>query len=156
MKVVNLLGVFAIILTCISCGRTKSVSGENSLSTTESSIEMSDDMSSTEQESPLSDSYINESFSGESEDSVFDESNENEDWDALLDSYEDYVDSYISLLKKANAGDLSALSEYPNFFQKAQELGEKMSNASSDLSASQLNRYNRINQKMLNAAQEMN
>lgn len=156
MKVVNLLGVFAVILACISCGRTKSNSEENGLGSTESSIEISDDMSSTEQKNQQSDDSINEWIPDDSEELASDESSENEDWDALLDSYEDYVDSYISLLKKANAGDLSALSEYPNFFQKAQDLGEKMSNASSDLSASQLNRYNRINQKMLNAAQEMN
>lgn len=105
--------------------------------------------------------YLNDSPTEDSGVSSIDESSpsnsteSSEDWDALLDSYEDYVDSYISLLKKANAGDLDALSEYPSFLQKAQEMGEKMSNASGDLSVSQLNRYNQINQKMLNAAQEM-
>ena len=104
--------------------------------------------------------YLNVSPTEDSGSSIDESSSSNstessEDWDALLDSYEDYVDSYISLLKKANAGDLDALSEYPSLLQKAQEMGEKMSNASGDLSVSQLNRYNQINQKMLNAAQEM-
>lgn len=79
-----------------------------------------------------------------------------EDWDSLLDSYEEYVDMYISLLKKASAGDLSAVSEYTSYMSKAQEVSQKMADATSKLSPAQLSRFNKINQKMLQAAQNMN
>lgn len=79
-----------------------------------------------------------------------------EKWDALLKSYEEYVDKYISYLKKASKGDMSALSEYPALMQKAQEFSDKMKNAESDMTVSQWARYNKITMKMLEAAQEMN
>ena len=78
-----------------------------------------------------------------------------EDWDALLDSYEEYVDSYVSLLQKASAGDMSAMTESASFLQKSQELTKKLSSATSGMSLSQVKRYNQINQKMLQAAQNM-
>lgn len=71
-----------------------------------------------------------------------------EDWDALLDSYEQYVDKYISFAKKVNNGDLSALTEYTSLMQKTNDLGEKMQNAKSEMSASQLARYMKILNKM--------
>ncbi len=150
MKVINLLGMCAIVVALISCGGSKKESDAN---TSDSAQEMLNDMSSTDFSSDNSGSSL---LKEESDDSSTEESGDKEDWDAVLDSYEEYVDSYISLLKKANAGDLDALSEYPSLLQNAKEMGEKLSTASSDLSASQISRYNRINQKMLNAAQEMN
>lgn len=81
---------------------------------------------------------------------------DSEDWDALLNSYEQYVDKYISYMKKAAKGDMSALSEYPALMEKAQKFSDKMKNAQSNMSASQWAKYNEITQKMLKAAQEMN
>lgn len=75
-----------------------------------------------------------------------------EDWDALLNSYEEYVDKYISYMKKAAKGDMSALAEYPSLLEKAQEFSEKMENAQGDMSASQWARYMKITKKMANAA----
>ena len=71
-----------------------------------------------------------------------------EDWDALLDSYEDFVDEYIALMKKAQQGDMSAVSEYGTYMEKAQELGDKMSKAQGQMSAAQWARYSKILQKM--------
>lgn len=71
-----------------------------------------------------------------------------ENWDAVLDSYEKYVNKYVSLMKKANAGDMSAMSEYPSMLQEAQELSEKLSNAQGELSSAQWARYMRITAKM--------
>ena len=73
----------------------------------------------------------------------------------MLKSYEQYVDKYISLAKKAAKGDMSALSEYPGLMQKAEELSTKIDGAKGEMSASQLSRYMKINNKMLKAAQEM-
>ena len=82
-------------------------------------------------------------------------SSSSQDWDAMLDSYEEYVDNYISLLKKAANGDRSAMAEYPALMEKAQEFGNEMKNAQGSMSASQLARYTKISTKMLKAAQEM-
>ena len=78
-----------------------------------------------------------------------------EDFDAVLESYEEYVDQYISYMKKAANGDMEALSEYPALMEKAQELSKNLEKAKGDLSASQLAKYQKINMKMLEAAQNM-
>ena len=82
-------------------------------------------------------------------------SSSSQDWDAMLDSYEEYVDNYISLLKKAANGDRSAMAEYPALLQQAEEFGDKLSGAKGNLTASQAARYSKIQMKMLKAAQEM-
>lgn len=78
-----------------------------------------------------------------------------EDWDAVLTSYEKYVDKYISYVKKAANGDMTALAEYPSLMKKAQEFSDKLKNAQGDMSSAQLARYNRISTKMMKAAEEM-
>ncbi len=80
-------------------------------------------------------------------------SSKSENWDSVLDSYERYVDKYIAIMKKAQSGDASAMSEYPSLMQEAQEYGDKLQNAKGSLSASQMARYQRITNKMLKAAQ---
>ena len=75
------------------------------------------------------------------------------DWDSMLDSYEQYVNKYIALMKKASNGDVTAITEYAGFLQKAQELSDKMENAQGDMSASQWARYMKITKKMTKAAQ---
>lgn len=92
----------------------------------------------------------------DSSDAAVSSDSDGEDWDSLLDSYEEYVDMYVSLLKKASSGDLSAVSEYTSYMSKAQEVSQKMADATSKLSPAQLSRFNKINQKMLQAAQNMN
>ncbi len=90
------------------------------------------------------------------EDEIRDASaSDSEDWDALLESYEEYVDKYISYMKKAAKGDMNALSEYPALLEKAQEFSEKMQNAQGVMSSSQWSRYIKITNKMTKAAQEM-
>ena len=72
--------------------------------------------------------------------------------DELLNSYEQYVDKYIALLKKANKGDSSALSEYLSFLEQAQELSEQLSDAEDELTPEQMKRYLRTTNKMAQAA----
>ena len=76
------------------------------------------------------------------------------DWDSMLDSYEQYVNKYIALLKKAANGDMTAMAEYAGLMQKAQELSDKMDGAQGDMSASKWARYMKITTKMTTAAQE--
>lgn len=104
----------------------------------------SDNSSFDDEDSSSSD--IDESSSSSS-------SSGSHDWDALLNSYEQYVDKYISLMKKASKGDMSALSEYPALMEKAQEFSDQMQNAQGEMSSSQWARYMRITNKMANAAQ---
>ncbi|MDM8268642.1 hypothetical protein QUW50_06270 [Barnesiella viscericola] len=146
MKIVNFLGVFAVVLALVSCGNSKTEREDSS----NAALEMLDDAAS-QTEQVMDDASAETSYSEEES-----ESSDGEDWDSLLDSYEEYVDMYISLLKKASAGDLSAVSEYTSYMSKAQEVSQKMADATSKLSPAQLSRFNKINQKMLQAAQNMN
>ncbi|MCQ2190963.1 MAG: hypothetical protein MJY63_04950 [Paludibacteraceae bacterium] len=79
-------------------------------------------------------------------------SSSSSDIDALLDDYEEYVESYISLAKKAQAGDISAMSDYANMLSKAQDIQNKISSAQGQMSSKQLNRFNKIISKMSSAA----
>lgn len=145
MKIVNFLGVFAVVLALVSCGNSKTEREDSS----NAALEMLDDAAS-QTEQVMDDASAETSYSEEES-----ESSDGEDWDSLLDSYEEYVDMYISLLKKASAGDLSAVSEYTSYMSKAQEVSQKMADATSKLSPAQLSRFNKITQKMLQAAQNM-
>lgn len=122
--------------------RLSSIVEEEEPSGSSSSSESSDDSSVSSDDSSDEDESISSSSSG------------SQDWDALLNSYEQYVDKYISYMKKAAKGDMSALAEYPALMEKAQEFSEKMENAQGDMSASQWARYMKITNKMTKAAQE--
>ena len=74
------------------------------------------------------------------------------DWDKVLDTYEDYVDRYIACMKKVAAGDMSAMTQYAKLLEKAEELDEQLESASGSMTAKQVSRYTRINNKMLEAA----
>ena len=82
-------------------------------------------------------------------------SSDSEDWDALLNSYEQYVNKYISLVKKASNGDMSAMAEYPALLEKAEDISSRLDDAKGDMSASQKARYLKITNKMAKAAQQM-
>ena len=101
------------------------------------------------------DTFDSDAVENDSDDNAELSASGSEDWDELLKSYEEYVDKYISYLKKASKGDMNALSEYPALLEKAQEFSEKMENAQGSMSSSQWSRYLDITNKMTKAAQEM-
>lgn len=74
------------------------------------------------------------------------------DWDSTLDEYENYIDEYIEFYKKAQNGDVTALSEYASLLEKAQSLSEKLSSAQGDLTPEQASRFLKLQQKLANAA----
>lgn len=113
------------------------------------------DSSDWDSDSSSSDDDSSSSDDDDDTDSYSSSSSGSEDWDALLNSYEQYVDKYISYMKKAAKGDMSALSEYPALMEKAQDFSNKMSGAQGDMSAAQWARYMKITTKMTKAAQEM-
>jgi len=76
----------------------------------------------------------------------------NEDWDKLLDDYEDYVTKLIQLQKKANDGDISALTDMASLMEKAEKLEDSLSDAEDDLSPAQIQRLLKINQKIMESA----
>lgn len=73
-------------------------------------------------------------------------------WDSILDEYDAFVDNYIKLFKKAQTGDMSAMTEYAECLEKAQSLQSKLENAKSELTASQISRLNKIISKLSKAA----
>ena len=137
------MALFAVAI--VSCGGKKNSSDENSTSDSVEPVSTSD----------VSDLNVSDDSEDENETSLSASSSDSEDFDAVLESYEEYVDQYIVLMKKAAKGDMSAMSEYPTLMEKAQELGEKMENAKGDMSASQLAKYQKITMKMAEAAQNM-
>lgn len=90
-----------------------------------------------------------------SDDSSFDETSEDNNLDELLDKYEEYYDTYISLMKKAKNGDMSAVVEYGKYLKKSQELSKKIEQAKGDLTTSQLARFQKIQMKLMKAMKEL-
>lgn len=86
------------------------------------------------------------------EEESYSSSSGSENWDAVLDSYEKYIDQYIKLLKKAQNGDMNAMTEYAEMMEKATDLAEKMENADDDLSPSQMSRFVKLQTKLASAA----
>lgn len=123
------------------------VEEETEPSESSSSSESSDDSSVSSDDSSDDSSDAGKSISSSSTSSA--------DWDSMLNSYEQYVNKYIALVKKASNGDMSAMAEYAGLMQKAQELSDKMNGAQGEMSASQWARYMKITTKMTKAAQEM-
>lgn len=80
---------------------------------------------------------------------------QDDDWDEILDAYESYVNNYISCVKKAANGDISALTDMAEMLESAESFGDKLDNASSDLSSSQMSRYIKITSKLASAAADM-
>lgn len=89
------------------------------------------------------------------DDSSFDETSEDNNLDELLDKYEEYYNTYISLMKKAKNGDMSAVVEYGKYLKKSQELSKKIEQAKGDLTTSQLARFQKIQMKLMKAMKEL-
>lgn len=79
-------------------------------------------------------------------------SNESSDWDKVLSEYESFVDSYVKLIKKAQSGDVSALTESAEILTKANALSSKLSNAKGEMSASQVAKFVKLQSKIATAA----
>lgn len=153
MKTIKFLAIVAIAVCLASCGG-KSESENpganadsviNALSNAVDAVNDSTAPSISDESESTSDESASESSESASS------SSSSEDWDALLDSYEEYVDEYIKLMKKAENGDMSAMTEVASYMEKAQALSNKMANAKGSMSASQVARYTKILNKMASA-----
>ena len=79
-------------------------------------------------------------------------SGKSENWDKILKSYEEYIDEYIKFYKKAKDGDATAMSNYPQLMQKAQNFSNKLSNAGDELTPAQMAKFTKLQMKLVNAA----
>lgn len=75
------------------------------------------------------------------------------EWDNVLDSYEKYIDQYVKLYKKAQAGDMSAMTEYASMLEKANDLSSKLNGAKSNMSTAQIARFTKLQSKLISAVQ---
>lgn len=76
-------------------------------------------------------------------------SGKSENWDSVLDSYEKFVNKYIAFYKKVKNGSVSMSSpEYSEYLQESLEFSEKLSNAESEMTTSQIIRLNKIAAKL--------
>ncbi len=79
------------------------------------------------------------------------------DYDELLDSYESYIESYISLMKKASSknGDISDMEEYLAFMKKAQDLSSELDKNQDDMTSEQKKRFNDLQDKFAKSLMEI-
>lgn len=101
-----------------------------------------------------------EPIATESEETIEETSSESgsseADINKMLDSYEQYIDQYITMYKKSLQGDQLALAEYPGLMQKAVDFDTRLKSIREEqFSVEQLQRMNEINLKMIEATQSL-
>lgn len=95
----------------------------------------------------LSNDTINESGNNESSASESSESSSS-NIDELIESYDKYVTDYIAFAKKAQKGDVSAMKDYAQMLENAQDLQEKLDAVEGEMTPEQLKRFNKIVSKL--------
>ncbi|MBO7194067.1 MAG: hypothetical protein J6V47_07270 [Bacteroidaceae bacterium] len=83
------------------------------------------------------------------------EMNAADEWDDILKEYEAYVDKYIACMKKAKAGDLSAMADLAELMEKAEKISAKLEKAEDEMSTAQAARYAKISAKLAEAAKNL-
>ena len=148
MNIKNLqLAILATIaLTFTACGNKT----EKETSFDEPTTEMETSSFDTEE---ITDGPTNEI--SEEKEQVVSTPKGNNNIDEYLKSYEEYVDQYIKLMKKAKDGDVSAMTEYAEYMEKATDLSEKMEKAESEMSSAQMAKFLKIQAKLTQAASSM-
>lgn len=73
------------------------------------------------------------------------------DWDEYLDRYEDFVDGYIRVSKKAMNGDVNAALELSELAIELGEYAEELEDAADEMSVSQAARLVKISDKISKA-----
>lgn len=114
-----------------------------------------EESSAIDTDESASDDNNDEEATEDNTDEETEASNGSTDYDEVLDAYEKYYSQYISMLKKASKGDMNAIQEASDLMQQANELSEKMANAKGEMSVAQWARFQKIQMKLLKAAQEM-
>lgn len=76
----------------------------------------------------------------------------NNDIDAFLDAYEDAMDTYVDVAKKANSGDASALAEMTEAQAKMSAAADKLNDSEDEMTESQAKRLAEIASKASQAS----
>ena len=134
-KVFFMAALAALMVSCNSGQKQDEAASEPAMETT----------TSTDTDS---DAVTEEATETDSEATTGEEASASEDWDAVLDEYESFIDQFLKLYKKAQAGDASALSEYASMLEKAESLGKKLENAEDELTPAQAKRMVELQQKL--------
>lgn len=79
----------------------------------------------------------------------------NEDWNDILISYENYINTYIKLMKKAKAGDTSIMNDYEEALSGANNLATKLASAENSMTSSQIQKFAQLQTKFTNAAMSL-
>ena len=66
----------------------------------------------------------------------------------MLDDYEKYVNQLISLYQKIENGDEHVMDSYAKLLDKLESLNNDLEDAKGEMTASQMNRYLNITQKL--------
>lgn len=77
-----------------------------------------------------------------------------ENWDKVLKEYEDYIKEYIKLLKSAKDGDVSAISKYTDFYNKATDLQNELENAGDQMTSKQAAKFVKLQAELIQAANQ--
>lgn len=161
MKALNYSGILVIAMFLFSCSnankdaKNDSDVSESSYVVSTSEEQSSEKSSSSElsseslEENTTCESTVGSSESGKTKTS--DAASSDTDWDEMLDAYEELVDAYLKFLQKYQKGDLAAMSDYMQAMEKAQTYSEKLSQAQSMMTSSQIKRYMTITTKMADA-----
>lgn len=148
-KLVPVIVLIAVSSVIVSCGHKQTQTSDNldSLDMAADTPTVAEDaMADTVAEVPTIPTTEN---SASSDESVSSSESSVGDVDAALDEYEEYVNKYAVLLKKASKGDASAVTEYAEMLQSAQGLQEKLDKAKGDFTPEQMNRLVKIETKLL-------
>lgn len=150
----------ALVIGLIGCGKSHNSSkNESNDEATEMTDNSFDESSSNRSYSASGTSYSDDSESSSSEDESTGSSSGSGDKgsmssaeiDEALKSYEKYVDKSIALLKRAHKGDAAAIQEYASASSYLQDFTNKLDRAKSDFTSSQMEKLNRLNNKLLTA-----
>ena len=109
-------------------------------------IDMYGGKSSKNEETSKDESENTESSADESEKKEIDE---------YLTSYEEYVNKYISLMKKAADGDMDVVTEYTELLKEAEKLGKKIEKVEGEMTAEQIAKFQQIQEQLMKAESEM-
>ncbi|MEO4005937.1 DUF6591 domain-containing protein [Flavobacterium sp. CAU 1735] len=75
--------------------------------------------------------------------------------DAYLKNYDKYVDQYIILMKEAKNGDVSAMTKYSEYMEKAIDLSQKMEKSENEMTPAQMAKFLKTQAKLTQAVADM-
>jgi hypothetical protein len=74
------------------------------------------------------------------------------EWDRILNEYEQVVNEYVELMNKAKAGNFLALANTGDLDERAENLANRLENASDSLSPQQAARLLELHKRLTDAA----